>query len=395
MRRIPHARTRREAAEEQARFPRPPLKEEIMRIRALARGACTLLAVTSAAWMAAPAFAQSDDVQLTGGPRRCPNYPPPACVCPTPSAASSEGGTTTTETPAAAPELPALASGVQGGRGVAFGSYIDSALIRNQVRIRYDAAFDNNRPDRAEFFYAKCGCFRALGQRAPGPPLPETNVDYQDISTYIEYALAPRLSVFVEAPVRFLNPEQNANATDFADMNVGAKFAVVSTADQVLTFQLRTIIPTGDAGRGLGTDHVSLEPSILLWKQLSDRFYLESELRDWIPIGGTDFAGNVLRYGVGFSYFVIGEPQLPGRQVDAQLSVAPVVEFVGWTVLSGKEFAPDIGTKNAAGDTIINAKFGLRLGYGDNHSFAVSYGRALTGAVWYKDIVRVEYRFAF
>ena len=31
----------------------------------------------------------------------------------------------------------------------------------------------------------------------------------------------------------------------------------------------------------------------------------------------------------------------------------------------------------------------------DNHSFAVSYGRALTGAVWYKDIVRVEYRYAF
>src|SRR5260370_41988297 len=54
--------------------PRPPLKEEIMQIRALARGACTLLAVTTAAWMAAPASAQLDDVQLTSGPRRCPTY---------------------------------------------------------------------------------------------------------------------------------------------------------------------------------------------------------------------------------------------------------------------------------------------------------------------------------
>lgn len=46
--------------------------------------------------------------------------------------------------------------------------------------------------------------------------------------------------------------------------------------------------------------------------------------------------------------------------------------------------------KDAAGDTIVNAKFGLRINYGDHQSFAVSYGRALTGAVWYKDIIRVE-----
>src|SRR5713101_3519428 len=88
---------------------RPPLKEEIMRIRALARGACALLAVTTAAWMAVPASAQSDDVELTSGPRRCPAYPPPSCVCPTPSTAvpaSPDGSTPALETPAAAPELP-------------------------------------------------------------------------------------------------------------------------------------------------------------------------------------------------------------------------------------------------------------------------------------------------
>jgi hypothetical protein len=292
-------------------------------------------------------------------------------------------------------ELPSTLAGVQGGRGIAYGTYIDSALIRSQFRIRFDAAYDDNRPDRAEFFYAKCGCFRAPGVRAPGPPLAETNVDYQDLTAYLELALTSRLSLFVETPERFLNPEQNSNATGFADMNFGAKFALISCPDQVLTFQFRTYVPTGEPGLGLGTGHYSLEPSLLLWQQLSDRLYLEAELRDWIPIEGTDFAGNVLRYGVGLSYFIIGEPQLPGRHSDQRLSLAPVIEFVGWTVLSGKEFAPDIGIKDAAGDTIVNAKFGLRLGYGDHHTFAVSYGRALTGTVWYKDIIRVEYRFAF
>jgi hypothetical protein len=360
-----------------------------MRIRDLAGGAWALLTVMAAVLTSAPAPAQTGDVDVAGGPRRCPSYPPPVCVTPEPST----GVAAPSVTPSAEePALPSLASAVQGGRGVAYGSYIDSALIRNQVRIRFDAAYKDNRPDRAEFFYAKCGCFPG----APGPPKGETRVDYQDISAYLEGALATRFSVFVEAPVRFLNPEQNNNTAGYADMNMGAKAALISTPEQVLTFQFRTYVPTGADHRGLGNDHVSLEPALLLWQQINDRLYAEAELRDWIPINGTDFAGNVIRYGVGFSYFLVGEPQLPGRHVESALSVAPVIEFVGWTVLSGREFdAGENLVKNAAGDTIVNAKFGLRLGYGDNHSFAVSYGRALTGAVWYKEIVRVEYRLAF
>src|SRR5207248_6321693 len=38
--------------------------------------------------------------------------------------------------------------------------YIDSAVPRTQFRLRYDSAYDNNRPDRAAFFYPKCGCFQ-------------------------------------------------------------------------------------------------------------------------------------------------------------------------------------------------------------------------------------------
>ena len=37
--------------------------------------------------------------------------------------------------------------------------YIDSAIIRSRVRVRYDSAYNLNSPDMAEFFYAKCGCF--------------------------------------------------------------------------------------------------------------------------------------------------------------------------------------------------------------------------------------------
>jgi hypothetical protein len=278
---------------------------------------------------------------------------------------------------------------LRGGAGLgetfamAPGGYIDSAIPVTQFRLRYDAAYNDNRPDRAEFFYAKCGCFPG----APGPPLRETRVDYQDISGYLEIAPGPLFSGFVDVPFRFLNPEQNNNTEGFADMFAGFKAVLLTDYHQWLTFQFRTAIPTGAASRGLGTHHVSLEPALLYYGRLGDRLRVEGEFRDWIPVGGTDFAGNILRYGVGVGYDAYRTPNL---------CVTPVVELVGWTVLSGKELdGLTNATLDAAGDTIVNAKFGVRAYMGQNSTFYVGYGRALTGAVWYKDIFRVEYAVHF
>jgi hypothetical protein len=293
--------------------------------------------------------------------------------------------------------------------------YIDSALILNQFRLRYDAAYDDNRPDRAEFFYPKSGSFRnisigggnpALGlirdPRAPGPAigaleLGETKVDFQDITGYLEVAVNPNLSGFIEVPFRFLNPEIDANTAGFADLNAGFKYAFINNCDRVATFQFRTWIPTGTSTHGLGTDHVSLEPALLYQQRLGEQWTLFGEFRGWIPIGGTDFAGNVLRYGAGVGYTVFR---------GSNWSATPIAEVVGWTVLDGKELAADgldastgqlinMRVLDASGDTIINGKIGVRINLGTRSSFYAGYGRALTGDVWYKDIIRVEYRLFF
>jgi len=263
-------------------------------------------------------------------------------------------------------------------------------------RLRFDAAYDDNRPDRAEFFYAKCGCFRIAGTdpKAPGPPgsppsRVETSVDYQDISSYLEVAVNHRLSAFVEVPVRFLNPEVLNNTAGVGDMNAGFKVALIKDEDRFLTFQLRTYIPTGKPEAGLGTDHVSLEPALLLYRRVGDRLSLQAEFRDWIPIGGTDFAGNIIRYGVGVGYDVVHS---------CNLRITPIAEIVGWTVLGGKELAvagAATATLDAGGDTIVNAKIGARVAVGEHNDFYFGYGRALTGDVWYKDILRLEYRLIF
>ena len=40
--------------------------------------------------------------------------------------------------------------------------YIDDAVVGSKVRVRFETGFHNHVPDRAEFFYAKCGCYRTL-----------------------------------------------------------------------------------------------------------------------------------------------------------------------------------------------------------------------------------------
>ena len=78
------------------------------------------------------------------------------------------------------------------------------------------------------------------------------------------------------------------------------------------------------------------------------------------------------------------------------MRITPVVELVGWSVLSGKQSLPPFPLfENARGDTIVNLKAGVRFNVADNTNFYVGYGRALTGDVWYRDVFRVELRRTF
>jgi hypothetical protein len=262
--------------------------------------------------------------------------------------------------------------------------YIDSAIPSNVLRMRYDTTYNNRRPTRAEFFYAQGAT------QGPGLPLPERSVDYQDFTVYTETVILPQFSVFLEAPTRFLNPDLNANSAGLGDVQVGFKYAFLESDASILTFQFRTYVPSGDADRGLGTNHVSLEPALLFYQALSDRAGLEAELRYWVPIDGTDFAGQVIRYGAGVHYDLVR---------DCCWRLGPVIEFVGWTALDGKEsLLPPSGqaeVRDAAGRTIVNAKVGMRLGLGDRVDVYGGWGRPVTGDRWYENTFRLEMRLIY
>ena len=294
--------------------------------------------------------------------------------------------------------------------------YIDNALIGSHVRMRFESGWHAQFPDRAEFFYAKCGCYRALAgsgllaydPNAPGPqPGVATDLNFQQLYFEGEYAPVSRLSFFAEAPIRWLQPQSFVpetgsfgNQHGLGDVRAGVKLGVFNKESSALTVQFRGYFPSGDASRGLGVNHGSIEPSVLFY-QKAGRLALETQFSYWHPTGGSEgvasasnsnpgpFSGSVLSYGIGPSIEVYSSDHV---------RLAPVVELVGWRVLGGFQtvwIATDrIG--DAVGDTnIVNLKMGARAVIDGRNSIYAGYARGLTSAVWYEDLVRVEYRFSF
>jgi hypothetical protein len=106
--------------------------------------------------------------------------------------------------------------------------YVGDSTITSQVRMRFDAGLHTPVPDRAEFFYGKCGCYRTLpvtdpaydsDAAGPGPGL-VTDLNFQQFYIQGEYAFGPRGSIFAELPVRMLRPQTFAPGTgSFSDTN--------------------------------------------------------------------------------------------------------------------------------------------------------------------------------
>jgi hypothetical protein len=262
--------------------------------------------------------------------------------------------------------------------------YIDPAIPGDVFRLRFDAAYDNVVPTLADFFWTPGPPFGS------GPSIPERSVDYQDLSAYFETLVGETTSLFADVPVRFLDPELNPNTAGLGDMNFGIKQTLVDIDDFVATFQFRTYVPSADAKRGLGNNHVSLEPALLIYQPITERLGLEAELRDWIPLGGTDFAGNIIRYGLGAHYDLV-------RNENFRFS--PVAEFVGWSILGGQvalvQPARPVEIDDAAGRTIVNGKFGVRMKFGDSMDLYTGYGTPLTGDRWYRHVYRFELRYFY
>src|SRR5262245_61846571 len=247
-----------------------------------------------------------------------PATPPPTAKPPAPPPQTAKPPAP----PPQPPPPPPPPSPIRRGTTVA---YIADAPIEDYVRVRFDTAFDNNVPDRAEFFYAQCGCNGggAPGPGSPGPQDLATSLNFQQLVGDFSYAFHPRIAVFGSLPLRFVQPQsflgetltppQNNNTFDggsgLSDIRAGVKGSIFSNDKSVVTAQVQFYFPSGDAKKGLGTDHTSFETAVLFYQRVTDKVTIESQFGDWHPIGGStaggiDYAGDVLFYGIGPSFEV-------------------------------------------------------------------------------------------
>jgi hypothetical protein len=262
-------------------------------------------------------------------------------------------------------------------------SFIDSAVPMTQIRLLFDANYDDRRPTRAEFLFPKSGT-----PGSPGWLKPEDRVDWQQLTTYAEFAYENLYSGFLEIPTKWVNPDINDNNVGLGDVNLGVKMTVMQTAGLTTAVQLRATIPTR-VGPGLSSDHYSIEPGFLFYLRPIPWMAFEGEVRYSASLSGSDYAGDFVRYGLGVSFL---------ERDYNDFWAAPVFELVGWSILSGQEMVPDSGSytvRSAAGDTIVNAMAGVRFGFGDNGDIYTGCGHSLTSDAWAQFFWRVEFRVRF
>ena len=248
----------------------------------------------------------------------------------------------------------------------------DSPRPVTQTRIRWDSVANYSFPDTAEFLWARTG----MGNKGPANNSP--SVRYNELSIYQEIA-AKGASVFVETPYRSIDPVNNPGQAGFSDMNVGVKSVLLDRDLLLISMQMKTYIPIGNFTKGLGTGHVSLEPSLMAALKLTPSTYLQTQLADWIPLGGTPgFAGQTIHYHAslnqnlcnqGDCFNVVGTVELNGYSFRGQFTDFPSGNAVGLGSLSYVNVGPGLRIQFCE-----KVDFGVGMAFGiNNHGPAQIY----------------------
>jgi hypothetical protein len=225
-----------------------------------------------------------------------------------------------------------------------------------QTRIRWDEGIHYGFPDTSEFFWSEIG--------TRGPRLATAPINYHGLSLYQEIA-AKGFSVFFELPYLSVDNGTDPGAGGFADMNVGFKSVLLDRELWLITLQFKTIIPTGNFTNGLGIGHVALEPAILSALKICPGTYLQTEIADWIPIGGdAGFAGSVFHYHVSLNQNLC-------HQGDC-LNVVGTLERNGYSFRGEFTDFPSGAVVGIGGSNYVNAGPGIRCQFCDRVDLGVA-----------------------
>jgi hypothetical protein len=176
-------------------------------------------------------------------------------------------------------------------------------------------------------------------------------------------------------------------------MILGTKSLLLDCELVQFAFQFKTFLPTGDFTKGLGTGHVSLEPSVLMALKLDCNTYLQAEIAYRFPIGGDQFyegpfmhchvSLNRLLWCCGHDVQLIGTAELNSYHIFGGAYTDPLKGQAGIGLP-----ADEIGNTVDIGP-------GIRLVVCDRIDFGVGGFFALTDNNMGEEGLRAEFRWRF
>ena len=199
-------------------------------------------------------------------------------------------------------------------------------MPRSNIRLRYDDAYNMNRPDRAENllsavrvlllgkntpFYASVG--NATPRAAFGPPLLETKINnIQEYSTYVEYAPLRTCRYSWKCRCGTSIPRRTRTPSASED-DSRVQYAFIAQPDAFYTFQFRTYVPTGAGGSRPGNEPCQPGAWLARLPAALGSALFRGRVPGLHPCHGSTsvavpdkpFAGNVLNYGMGAFYNMV------------------------------------------------------------------------------------------
>jgi hypothetical protein len=268
--------------------------------------------------------------------------------------------------------------------------FADYARPRTVTRIRYDNLENLVRPDRNEFWMMQVQPTQKVFRK-----LINLTARLQEVYVYQEAAGA-RGSFFIEYGYRQLNSNFMPTQAGFSDLNFGVKSLFFDCELLQLAFQFRTYTPTGNATLGLGTGHVSLDPSILASLKLGPETYFQGQFGNWVPIGSSSPIAGGMFYAFTSLNQVLWYPS-PDSPLIGTLEM-DVWSFENGGYTNALEFHPGLKSslvEKGGGVSYFNIGPGLRQTICNRLDFGGAITWAPSNVHWAEPWFRFEVRFLF
>ena len=190
-----------------------------------------------------------------------------------------------------------------------------------------------------------------LGEEGEGP----SKFKESTVNLELEYAFTRNISIEVDIPYTFINPDEGKDVNHFNTIDIGVKLAsfILEKYGILLGGGLEFGLPTGDDNKGIGSDNIiEIEPFLSFgWK------YKILEVVSFLHIGfpvnqkGDQDEGDELGYNLS-------------TLVHATEWLEVLLEFDGETVLNGEE----------EGESVLNIDPGVKFKPFKSQDLQVGFG---------------------